>query len=172
MNKDFCDFQDRPQSATLQDSDANEVHLGEDMTVYDMEGNPHTFTPHLNVCSHFPGTLSNIYSLFQIHSDHALLSAFYDCVEESYVTDKEKLVPLHVKKDPHSVSDQITQEDFYDMSTREVQERLRRRHIIITGVSHRRLEFNERGFSTLEKTMDALILIQSHISLIVSIYLS
>ena len=104
LNKDFCDFQDRPQSATLQDSDANEVHLGEDMTVYDMEGNPHTFTPHLNVCSHFPGTLSNIYSLFQIHSDHALLRSFYDYVEESYVTDKEKLVPLHVKKDPHPFS--------------------------------------------------------------------
>jgi hypothetical protein len=84
-------------------------------------------------------------------------------VEESYVMDGEKLVPLHVKKDTHSVFEQITEEDFLNMSTREVQEMLRKRHVVITGVSHRRLEFNERGFSTLEKTMDALISIQGDI---------
>ena len=45
------DFQEKPQTATLQDSDAKEVHLGLPMTVYDIEGNPHIFTPRLNVCS-------------------------------------------------------------------------------------------------------------------------
>jgi len=64
-------------------------------------------------------------------------------VEESYVMDGEKLVPLHVKKDTQSVFEQITEEDFLNMSTREVQEMLRKRHVVITGVSHRRLEFNE-----------------------------
>jgi hypothetical protein len=43
------DFQERPLIPTLEDSDAKEVHLGEPMTVYDIEGNPHTFTPRLNV---------------------------------------------------------------------------------------------------------------------------
>jgi hypothetical protein len=37
--------------ATLQDSDAKEVHLGLPMTAFDIEGNPHTFIPRLNVCS-------------------------------------------------------------------------------------------------------------------------
>jgi hypothetical protein len=39
--------------ATLEDSDAEEVHLGEPMTIYDIDGNPHTFTARLNVCAHF-----------------------------------------------------------------------------------------------------------------------
>jgi hypothetical protein len=44
-------FQKSAPTVTLQDSDAEEVHLGDEMTVYDIEGNPHTFTPRLNVCS-------------------------------------------------------------------------------------------------------------------------
>ena len=47
------DFQEKPQSATLQDSDAKEVYFGEAMTVYDIEGNPRIFTPRLNACSLF-----------------------------------------------------------------------------------------------------------------------
>ena len=39
---------------TLEDSDTEEVHLGEPMIVYDIDGNQHTFTPRLNVCAHFP----------------------------------------------------------------------------------------------------------------------
>lgn len=87
------------------------------------------------------------------------------------MTGGEKRVPLHVKKDPRSIFEPITQADFDNMSIREVQERLRKRHIIITGVSHRQLEFNEKGFSTLEKTNDALISIQGHnVSLVISVH--
>lgn len=73
-------------------------------------------------------------------------------------------MPLHVKKDPRSVFEGITEADFDNLSTRDVQEKLRKHHIVITGVSHKRLEFNEKGFSTLEKPMDALISIQGRTS--------
>lgn len=73
-----------------------------------------------------------------------------------------KHVPLHVKKDPRSIFEGITEDEFNNLSTRDLQEKLRKRHIIITGVGHRQLEFNEKGFSTLEKTMEALISIQGH----------
>jgi hypothetical protein len=85
-------------------------------------------------------------------------------VEESYTLEGAKLVPLHVKKDPRSVFEGITEADFDNLSTRDVQEKLRKHHIVITGVSHKQLEFNEKGFSTLEKPMDALISIQGHTS--------
>jgi hypothetical protein len=108
--------------------------------------------------------------LFQIQSDHALLRAFYDLVKESYVTEGANLVPLHVKKDPRSVFEGITTAEFDNLPTRDVQEKLRKHHIIMTGVSRRPLEFNEEGFSTLEKTMKALISIQGHILLPISIH--
>jgi hypothetical protein len=102
---------------------------------------------------------------FQIGSDHALLRSFYDNVEESYVMEGEKFVPLHVKKDPRSVFEGISAAEFDNLSTRDVQEKLRKHNIILTGVSHRLLEFNEKGFSTLEKPMKALISIQGLISI-------
>jgi len=108
--------------------------------------------------------------LFQIQSDHALLRAFYDLVEESYVTDGSKLVPLHVKKDPRSIFEVIAAVDFDNLSIRDVQEMLRKHHIIMTGVSFRPLEFDEKGFSTLEKTMNALISIQGRILLLISFH--
>jgi hypothetical protein len=91
-------------------------------------------------------------------------------VEECYVTDGGKNVPLHVKKDPRSVFEAITAADFDKLSIRDAQEKLRMRHIIMTGVSYRELEFNEKGFSTLEKTMEALISIQGHILFLISIH--
>jgi hypothetical protein len=119
----------------------------------------------------FPGPVnceSCLTSLFQIQSDHALLRAFYILVEESYVTDGAKLVPLHVKKDPRSVFASMTAAEFDNLSTRDAQEKLRKQHIILTGVSHRPVEFDERGFSTLEKPKEALISIQGHIPLVIS----
>lgn len=100
---------------------------------------------------------------FQIKSDHELLRAFYNSVEECYTMDGAKSLPLHVKKDPRSIFEAITQVDFDNLSIREVQEKLRKHHILITGVSHNRLEFNEKGFSTLEKPMNTLISVQGHI---------
>jgi hypothetical protein len=82
--------------------------------------------------------------------------------------DGEKHVPLHVKKDPCSVFESISEADFDNLSTRDIQEKLRKKHIVITGVSQKPLEFNEKGFSTLEKPMDALISIQGHISSAIS----
>lgn len=109
-------------------------------------------------------TLHYVNFFFQIESDLALLRGFYDSVEESYTMEGEKPVPLHVQKDSRSVFEGITEADFDNLSTSIVQEKLRKHHIVITGVSHKRLEFNERGFSTLEKPMDALISIQGHTS--------
>lgn len=82
-----------------------------------------------------------------------------------------KYVPLHVKKYPHSIFEGITEDEFNNLSTRDLQEKLQKRHIIITGVGHRQLEFNEKGFSTLEKTMEALISIQGHNYLLISVHL-
>lgn len=103
--------------------------------------------------------------MFQIQSDHALLRDFYDLVEESYVAEGANRVPLHVKKDPRSVFEGIAAADFDNLPIRDVQEKLRKNHIFVTGVSHKLLEFNEKGFSTLEKTMNTLISIQGHILL-------
>jgi hypothetical protein len=80
-----------------------------------------------------------------------------------------KLLPLHVKKDPRSVFEKITEADFDNLSTRDVQEKLRKHHVVITGVSHKMLEFNEKGFSSLEKSMNALISIQGNIYSMISI---
>jgi hypothetical protein len=98
--------------------------------------------------------------LFQIQSDHLLLRSFYDCVEEFYVANGADCTPLHVKNDPRSVFEKITAAEFDNLSTRDVQEKLRKRHIIMTGVKHDPVEFNEVGFSTLEKTMKTVISIQ------------
>jgi hypothetical protein len=76
------------------------------------------------------------------------------------VTEGEKLMPLHVKKDPRSIFEGITAADFDNLSKRDAQEKLRNHHIILTGVSQRQVEFNEKGFSTLEKPMKAVISIQ------------
>lgn len=108
--------------------------------------------------------------MFQIQSDHELLRAFYELVEESYVTEGSKLVPLHVKKDPRSVFEGIAAADFESLPTRDVQEKLRKHHIVMTGVSYRALEFNEKGFSTLEKSLEAIISIQGHILMLIFIY--
>jgi hypothetical protein len=91
-------------------------------------------------------------------------------VEENYVTEGAKLVPLHVKKDPRSLFEVMTAAEFDNLPTRDAQEKMRQHHIILTGVSHRLLEFNEKGFSTLEKTMKALISIQGHILLLISVH--
>ena len=80
-----------------------------------------------------------------------------------------KRVPLHVAKDPRSVFERITEVDFDNLSTRDVQEKLRKHHIVITGVIQKQLEFNEKGFSSLEKPMDALISIQGHTSSVISV---
>jgi hypothetical protein len=106
---------------------------------------------------------------FQIQSDHALLRGFYDCVEEIYMMEGAKRLPLHVKKDPRSVFEGITEADFDKLSIRDVQEKMRKHHIVITGVSHQRLKFDEKGFSTIEKPMNALISIQGHIPLVISL---
>jgi hypothetical protein len=94
-------------------------------------------------------------------------------VEDSYVTEEEeeKLVPLHVNKDLRSVFEGIAAADFDKLPVREAQEKLRRHHIVITGLSHRLLEFNEKEFSSLEKTMNALISIQGHHLLMISIHI-
>lgn len=79
-------------------------------------------------------------------------------------------MPLHVKKDCHSVFERITTAEFDNLSTRDAQEKLRNCNIIMMGVGHKLLEFNEKGFSTLEKTMKALISIHGHILLLISIH--
>lgn len=60
---------------------------------------------------------------FQIKSDHELLRPFYNSVEECYTMDGAKSLPLHVKKDPRSIFEAITQVDFDNLSIREVQEK-------------------------------------------------
>jgi hypothetical protein len=92
-------------------------------------------------------------------------------VEESYVTEGAKRVPLHVKKDLRSVFEGIAAADFDKLPVRDAQEKLRSRHIVMTGVSYRPLEFNEKGFSSLEKTMKALISIQGHLLLVISVHI-
>jgi len=79
-------------------------------------------------------------------------------------------VPLHVKKDPRSVFEGIAAADFDNLSIRDAQEKLRKHHLLLTGVSNRRLEFDEKGFSTLEKTLEALISIQGHVLLLISVH--
>lgn len=59
-------------------------------------------------------------------------------------------VPLHVKNDPRSLLERISAAEFSKLSTRDVQKKLQKRHIVITGVIHDLVEFNESGFSTLE----------------------
>lgn len=91
-------------------------------------------------------------------------------MEENYVTVGAKRLPLHVQKDPRSVFEEITEAEFDNLPTRDAQEMLRKRHIVMTGISHRSLEFSEKGFSTLEKTMTALISIQGQILLPILIH--
>lgn len=71
-------------------------------------------------------------------------------------------VPLHVNNDPRSVFERISAAEFNNLSTRDVQEKFRKHHIIITDVIHDPVKFDEFGFSTLEKTMKARISIQGH----------
>lgn len=79
-------------------------------------------------------------------------------------------MPLHVKKDPRSVFEAISATEFDNLSTKDAQEKFRKHHILLTGVSHRPVEFNESGFSTLEKPLEALISIQGPIPLLIFVH--
>jgi hypothetical protein len=57
--------------------------------------------------------------------------------------------PLHIADPESSIFDVISFTDFQRLSTTHIQDRLRRRHIIVTGCEGPNMKFDEAGLRTL-----------------------
>ena len=70
---------------------------------------------------------------------------FFNHVEATYRHGK----PLHIADPEMSAFDILPYEEFQAMSASRVQERLRFKHILITGCPHPNMKFDEAGLRTL-----------------------
>jgi len=70
---------------------------------------------------------------------------FFNHVEATYRHGK----PLHIVDPEMSVFDILPYDEFRAMSASRVQERLRFKHILITGCPHPNMTFDEAGLRTL-----------------------
>ncbi len=73
------------------------------------------------------------------------MKEFFNHVEATYCHGK----PLHIINLEMSAFDILPYEEFQDMSASRVQERLRFKHILITGCPHPNMKFDEAVLCTL-----------------------
>lgn len=70
---------------------------------------------------------------------------FFDLLEAGYVNRK----PLHIADPETSTFDIISSADFQALSTQQIQDRLRCKHIVVTGSSHPNVKFDKAGLRTM-----------------------
>jgi hypothetical protein len=71
-------------------------------------------------------------------------------------------LPLHVARPSESVFRILSNADYESKSPQEIQDLLRQKHIIVTGIPSHPMKFDEDGLETL-KALDATIDIQGNI---------
>ena len=77
--------------------------------------------------------------------DLKLLEAFYLAIQDAY---KDGL-PLHLADEEKSAMKVLTETEFEKKTVEEIQELLRRKHILITDIRRPALDFDSIGLSTL-----------------------
>lgn len=80
---------------------------------------------------------------------------FFDRIEEGYLNEQ----PLHIADPQSSFFDIISFTDFESLSTTQIQDRLRRKNIVVTGCPGPNLEFDKAGLRTVS-SFDRVISIQ------------
>lgn len=83
--------------------------------------------------------------IFQFEDRINQLQTFFDLLKAGYVNDK----PLHVADPETSLFDVISFTDFERLSTTQIQNRLRCKHIVVTGCEGSNIKFDEAGLRTL-----------------------
>ncbi len=83
--------------------------------------------------------------MFQFETRLTQLKMFFDLLEAGYVNGK----PLHIADPETSTFDIISSADFQALSTQQIQDRLRRKHIVVTGSSHPNVKFDKAGLRTM-----------------------
>ena len=82
---------------------------------------------------------------FQFVEHGNRVKEFFDRVEATYHDGK----PLHIVNPEMSAFDIIPYAEFRAMSPSQIQERLRFKHILLTGCPHPNMQFDEAGLRTL-----------------------
>jgi hypothetical protein len=70
---------------------------------------------------------------------------FFDLLEAGHLNGK----PLHIADPKTSMFDIISSTDYQALSTQEIQDKLHRKHIVITGRSLPNVKFDKEGLRTL-----------------------
>lgn len=71
--------------------------------------------------------------------------SFLKLLESGYIDEK----PRHITDPNRSVFDVIASSDFQHLSTKEIQDRLRAKNIVVTGCENPTMMFDKPGFRTL-----------------------
>jgi hypothetical protein len=82
---------------------------------------------------------------FQFDSPVHQIDSFFRHIEADYLDGK----PRHIADPETSSFDIISIVDFEALSTRQIQDRLRHKNIVITGCNHPSMKFDEAGLRTL-----------------------
>ena len=116
-----------------------------ELRAFDAEGKEHTFTPESHVS--LQKFCKQVWLNFQMQYADTIkrLKDLFHHVEEYY----EKGKPVHLAAPDQSYFEVIKYSDFKNLSAPAIQDRLRRRNIVVTGCPHPDLQFDAAGFRTL-----------------------
>ncbi len=82
---------------------------------------------------------------FQFETRVTQLKTFFNLLEAGYLNGK----PRHIADPETFLFDIISSADFQALSTQQIQDRLRCKHIVITGSSHPNVKFDKAGLQTM-----------------------
>jgi hypothetical protein len=123
-----------------------------EVRAFDANGGEHRFTPECHVSHPVSCTSSPNNHGLQFKERLSQLKSFFDKIEDSNVDGK----PLHVANPESSMFDIISSEDFEALSAKQIQERLRCKNIVVTGMKHANVKFDKAGlraFGTLGRVV-------------------
>ena len=121
------------------------IKFDTEVRAFDANGTEHRFIPECHV-SYSASCISSPNNLgFQLEERVPQLKSFFDKIEASHANGK----PLHLADPERSMFDIISSEDFESLSAAQIQERLRRKNIIVTGLKHANVNFDKAGLREL-----------------------
>jgi hypothetical protein len=78
---------------------------------------------------------------FQFEERVAKLTTFFDNIEAGHLNGK----PRHIADPEKSMFDIISYDEFQGLSTRQIQDRLRLKNIVVTGLQQPNVKFDKAG---------------------------
>lgn len=115
------------------------------MRAFDADGTEHQFTPESHVSLAFTLAVSFIDNSCKFKKNLELINPFFDRIGQSYVDGK----PLHVANPEESSFYIISFVEFQQMTTQEIQARLRRKNVVVTGHPCPDVKYDAAGLRTL-----------------------